>query len=121
MTESFAAALLRMGLWLGVVLALLYAVAWGAKRLGLGGVRRGDAADAVRILSRTAIDPRKSILVAHVRDRLLVLGVTPSEIRLLVEMPPSAAQTVAGVVPSPSFAARLANAVRGSGTRPAAH
>lgn len=120
MTESFGAALLKMGLWLGVVLGLLYLLAWGARRLGLAGVSRGDARDAVRIVSRTAIDPRKSILVAHVRDRLLVLGVTPSEIRLLTELRPGAAVESSPTAPtaSPSFAARLAGALRGRASLP---
>jgi flagellar protein FliO/FliZ len=116
-TESFGAAVLKMGLWLGVVLGLLYLVAWGARRLGLAGAARGEARDAVRIVSRTAIDPRKSILIAHVRDRLLVLGVTPSEIRLLTELPPGSAADAgsapASAISAPaSFAARLASALR---------
>ena len=124
MNEPFAAALLKMGLWLGVLLALLYLLAWGAKRLGLAGIARGNEAFAVRILSRTAIDPRKSILVAHVRDRVLVLGVTPSEIRLLTEMPPdAAASSAAPIAPvaDGSFTARLSRAFRGSGRSTPAH
>jgi flagellar biosynthetic protein FliO len=128
MTGSFAGALVQMGLWLGVLLGAFYALAWGARRLGLAGASRGSDADTVRILSRTALDPRKSILVAHVRDRCLVLGVTPSEIRLLTELEPSAAHSAAptgaiagatpatrapiGSTPGASFAARLAQALR---------
>jgi len=128
-TESFAGALLKMGLWLGVLLGLLYLLAWGAKRLGLAGVARGSEADAVRIISRTSIDPRKSILVAHVRDRLLVLGVTPSEIRLLTELSPGAATagapSLSGALPvstdHASFASRLGRVLRGAGPSRPAH
>ena len=132
MNDSFAGALLKMGLWLGALLALLYLLAWGAKRLGLGGLARPGDALAVRILSRTAIDPRKSILVANVRDRVLVLGVTPSEIRLLTELDPgaAAAQSSAPSATAPigapvgralPFASLLSRALRGAGASGSAH
>ena len=119
MNEPFATALLRMGFWLAVLLGFLYVVAWGARRLGLVAGAKPGSPDAIRVLSRAAIDPRKSILVVHVRDRVLVLGVTPSEISLLTEMDPDGSETAADA--APSFPARLARAFRRDAAAPSAH
>ncbi len=119
MSGPFAEALLRMGFWLALLLGLLYLVAWGARRLGLVPGARPGSPDAIRVLSRAALDPRKSILLVHVRDRVLVLGVTPSEISLLTEMDPDGSESSAAA--APSFPARLARALRGEPAAPSAH
>jgi flagellar protein FliO/FliZ len=115
----FAEALARMGIWLALLIALLYLLAWGVRRLGLVPGARPGSPDAIRVLSRAALDPRKSILVVHVRDRVLVLGVTPSEISLLTEMEPDGSESAAAS--APSFPARLARALRGESAAPSAH
>ena len=109
MSEPLVTAVLRMGLWLSVLLGALYLLAWGAKRLGLVRGGKPGSPDAVRILSRTALDPRKSILVVQVRGRVLVLGVTPSEINVLTEMDPDGSETAPA--DGSSFSARLVRAL----------
>jgi flagellar biosynthetic protein FliO len=121
-SEPFATAVLRMGLWLCVLLGALYLLAWGAKRLGLVSGARPGSPDAIRVLSRMALDPRKSIVVVHVRDRVLVLGVTPSAINVLTEMDPDGSETAPAA--GSSFSARLVRALGRSAhdrSAPAAH
>lgn len=118
MGGSFSEALLRTTLWLGVLLVAIFLLAWLAQRLGLAGPSRGRDKKGVRILSRTAIDPRKAILLLWVRGRVLVVGVTPTEISLLTELPeeeePEEAETGA-------FPSRLAKALNDSGIVRTAH
>lgn len=120
MSASFAEISLRMLLSLGAIVAVIALIAWCARRFGLAPAARRDREDAVRVLSRTALDARKSVVVLSVRDRVLVVGVTPSEISLLTELvgDNTAHEEPA---PSPSFSARFARALSESGILPNAH
>ena len=120
MNASFAEVTLRMLLSLGAIVAIIALIAWCARRFGLApGARRGPE-DPVRILSRTALDARKSVVVLSVRGRVLVVGVTPSEISLLTELPGDGAASEEPA-PAPSFSARLSRALSESGILPNAH
>jgi flagellar protein FliO/FliZ len=120
MNASFAEITLRMLLALGAIVAVIALIAWCARRFGLAPAVRREHEDSVRILSRTALDARKSVVVLSVRGRVLVVGVTPSEISLLTEL---SGETAAHAEPAPSlsFSARLSRALSESGILPNAH
>jgi flagellar biosynthetic protein FliO len=114
-----AGTMLRMALTLGAIVALLLLAAWCARRFGLGGAARRDPADAVRVVSRTALDARKSVFVLSFRGRLLVVGATPTEIRLLTEVPGGEAAPLE--TGEPSFSTRLARVLSEQGSLRDAH
>ena len=120
MTMSFAEVTLRMLLSLGAIVAVIALIAWCARRFGLAPTARQGREDSVRILSRTALDARKSVAVLSVRGRVLVVGVTPSEISLLTERPGEVAASEEPT-PAPSFSSRLSRALSESGILPNAH
>lgn len=118
MSGSLAETTVRMLLALAGIIGVIVAAAWGARRLGLASSARRGAEDAVRILSRTALDPRKSVVVLAVRERVLVVGVTPTEIRLLTELGGEPAPVADA---APTFASRFSRALSESGILPNAH
>lgn len=64
------------------VLALIYALAWLARRL------RGGATPAgTRVLARTALTTRASLIVVEAAGERLVLGVTAQSVRVLARHP----------------------------------
>ncbi|MFN0150871.1 MAG: flagellar biosynthetic protein FliO [bacterium] len=118
MNASLTEASLRMLLALAGIVGVIVAAAWGARRLGLGSSHRRGAEDAVRILSRTSLDARKSVVVLCVRERVLVVGVTPTEIRLLTELAGEAAPAAEEPV---TFASRFTKVLAETGILPNAH
>jgi flagellar protein FliO/FliZ len=76
--------ILRVVVSLGVVLLLFWAVARvSQRRLGLGGAR-----SPLRVLGRQALGRNASVAVVEVGDRVLVVGVADSGVRLLTELDP---------------------------------
>ena len=118
MNASLTDAIVRMALGLSALIGAIFLLAWLARRFGLGGAARGASEDTVRVLSRTALDPRKSVVLLSVRGRVLVVGVTPSEIRLLTELPGGEARPASDPAP---FSSRLSRALADSGILPNAH
>ncbi len=75
---------LRVVVSLGVVLLLFWAVARvSQRRLGLGGAR-----SPLRVLGRQALGRNASVAVVEVGERVLVVGVADSGVRLLTELDP---------------------------------
>jgi flagellar biosynthetic protein FliO len=116
---SLSGAILRMSFWLGVLLVVIFALAWLASRFGIGGARSGGAAAGVRVLARTAIDPRKSVLLLSVRGRVLVVGVTPAQITLLTELD-GEEEAATPAAERGSFSTKLARMLTESGILPTA-
>jgi flagellar protein FliO/FliZ len=76
--------ILRVVVSLGVVLLLFWAVARvSQRRLGLGGAR-----SPLRVLGRQALGRNASVAVVEVGERVLVVGVADSGVRLLTELDP---------------------------------
>ncbi len=118
MNASLTETTVRMLLALAGIIGVIAAAAWGARRLGLASSNRRSGEDAVRVVSRTSIDARKSIVVLSVRERVLVVGVTPTEIRLLTELAAEAAPAAEEPV---TFASRFSRVLAETGILPNAH
>lgn len=93
-----------------VILAVIFACAWLAKRLGAAG---GAGGGHMRIVSGKALGNKEKIVIVEVNETWLVLGVTPTHISKLHEMPAddTPAQTPATVV-GDSFSKRFAAALK---------
>jgi len=107
--HGYGWALLQTLLALGAVCALAWVLLkWGASR-GFGGASAGGR---VKVLERVALDPRRSLYLVQVGERVLLLGAgdgaAPS---LLTEMPADSVAALATPTPR-GFADVLAKATR---------
>jgi len=71
-------------LGMAAVLALIFACAWAARRLGL---QRLGAGSMVKVVSSTAVGRRERVVVIEVADTWVVLGVTASQVQALHTLP----------------------------------
>ena len=71
---------LRIGVSLGIILALM----WGLARLARKPLA-ARAGGAVAVLSRQNVSRHASVVVVRVADRALVLGVTEQQVTMLTE------------------------------------
>lgn len=89
----------RLGITLALVIGLIWATLWVARRLLKGRVA-GRGESGLKVRERLFLAPKKSIEVVTIGDRVLVLGVTENQISLLTELAPgdlaSPANAVAG-------------------------
>lgn len=70
-----------------LVLAIIFGCAWLARRLG---VQRLGSSRLVNVVSTAALGPRERVVVVAIADRWLVLGVTPTQVTHLHELPAQA-------------------------------
>ena len=80
--------LLRLGMSLGMVLALVGAVTWVLRRRGL--LRTSPAGEAqarLQVVDRKSLGKRASIVVASVGDVTVMLGVTDQQVNVLATAP----------------------------------
>lgn len=89
--------LLRMFLALGIVLGLIFGSVWLARRVGplrrmVGG--RG-AGFPLEVVGQTHLAPRRSVYAVRAAGRTLLLGVTPTQVSLLTEVPDDAGPVTA--------------------------
>ncbi len=75
-------AVIKMGSGLALVLGLLAALAYGAKRVLSHGAA-GRVGPGIRVVARHGLGPKVSVTVVEVGAETLVLGVTPGEVQLL--------------------------------------
>jgi flagellar protein FliO/FliZ len=111
---------LRLGLSLGIVLGLFWAIArTGSKRMG-------GSRSLLKVRSRQSLSRSSSVAVVEVGSRVLVVGVSDGGVRLLTELDPqelgetAAADAVAAAAPGRRAALaprglRVARAARTSG------
>ncbi len=78
---SSGASLAQAGLGLFAVIALILAMAWLARRVGL--VRHGSGNASMRVVGSLMLGPRQKVITVEIGDTWLVLGVSPNEIRPL--------------------------------------
>ena len=71
------ASLLRLGLGLAVVLALLFGLMVLLRRMGYG---QGTASGAIEILASRSLGPRERVVLIRSGDRHLLLGVAPGRV-----------------------------------------
>ena len=92
---------------LGVV-ALAVAVIYGARRMGIG-----SAGGPLRLLGRLPLEPRRSVYLVQVGERVFVVGSSESGLAALGEMTADEVPAVPEIpTGSGNFAALLANARR---------
>ncbi len=110
---SFGASLGVSFLWLGAVCLLAFVVLrWLARRSG------GPAGQGVRVLSRTALEPRRSLYVIEVAERCFLVGVGEGPMAMLAELDPAKCQASGPAdAPARRFSAVLAAAVGRRGAR----
>jgi flagellar protein FliO/FliZ len=77
-------AVLRVVIGLVLVVAVILALAWMARRTGF--VPRPDGT-ALRLVAKLALGPRSSIAVVQVQDTWIVVGLTPNSITPLHTLP----------------------------------
>ncbi|MDR0634748.1 MAG: flagellar biosynthetic protein FliO [Azoarcus sp.] len=99
---------------LAVVLAILIACVWLLKRFSAP-MRGGGL---LRVIGATAVGPRERAVLLEAGDKLILLGVTPNNVRTLHvfardELPAAAATTPPPAAPAAAFAARLRQALQG--------
>jgi flagellar protein FliO/FliZ len=84
MGSEFGPALLRAAGGLAVVLLLLGALSWFARRwLWRGGARTSGS--LVRVLNRVPIGRRAALLLVEIDGRRILIGVTPTQLSALTE------------------------------------
>ena len=80
--------LLRLGLSLGMVLAIVGAVTWVLRRSGmLRPSAGGDAPARLQVMDRKSLGKRASIVVASVGEVTVLLGVTDQQVNVLATAP----------------------------------
>jgi flagellar protein FliO/FliZ len=77
--------LLQTTLGLLFVVALLLALVWLLKRMGIGNQQRRGG--FYKVLASSALGPREKIVLVEIGDTWLVLGMTSSSINTLHSMP----------------------------------
>lgn len=87
--------LAQMLLGLAVVLGLLLGCLWLIKKLS---APRGAAA-GLKVLGAVAVGPRERVVLVEVGGQVLVLGVTPSNVRTLHTLPADTLHSIAHDVP----------------------
>lgn len=81
---SHAGSLLQAAFGMLVVLGLVFACAWLARRFGFP---RLAGSQSVKVVSSTSIGTRERVVVVEVAGTWLVLGVTPTQVSALHSLP----------------------------------
>lgn len=99
-------AVLQTLVGLAVVIGLVFACAWLARRFGFQPARRGGP---LKVVSSVGLGAKESATIVEIGDTWLVLGVAPGNVRLLHTLPagPAAATATAasGSADAPAGAA----------------
>ncbi|WP_408221468.1 flagellar biosynthetic protein FliO [Paraburkholderia sediminicola] len=91
-----------------VVIGLVFACAWLARRFGLQPANRGGL---VKTIGGASLGGKERVAVVEIGDTWLVLGTAPGNVRLLHTMPAgSAADPVAGTQPATPGASGVSDA-----------
>jgi len=76
---------LRMSAALAAVLALVVGLAWAAKRWLPASALRASAGGRIDVIASRTLGMRRSLVLARVHGRVLLLGATPQQIQCLSE------------------------------------
>ncbi|WP_175956566.1 flagellar biosynthetic protein FliO [Burkholderia sp. BCC0405] len=85
-------AVLQTLVGLAVVIGLVFACAWLARRFGFQHARHGGP---LKIVSSVAVGAKESATIVEIGDTWLVLGVAPGNVRLLHTLPAGSAAATA--------------------------
>jgi len=105
------AGMMQMLPGLGLVLALIFLLAWLAKRSGMG---RAAIGGVLRIVADKSVGARERVVVVEIAGQWLVLGVAPGQVRTLTQMarPEQSGADAPDSVAKPPFAAWLERALK---------
>ena len=90
--------LLQATLGLALVVGMILALAWVAKRLAPGALRQSGT--SLTIVASQAVGQRERVVVVEVADQWLVIGVAPGRVCALSTMPK-------GTLPAPAPASPM--------------
>lgn len=100
----------KTALALALVVALIFLCSWLLRRLG---PLRQAGSQPLRVVGSSLLGPRERLVVVEVRGTWLVLGVTPTQISKLHELPaPDEAQDSPAPAAAGGFGERFARALR---------
>ncbi len=85
-------AVLQTLVGLAVVIGLVFACAWLARRFGFQPARRGGP---LKVVSSVGLGAKESATIVEIGDTWLVLGVAPGNVRLLHTLPAGSAAAAA--------------------------
>jgi len=70
-----------------LIIGLIFVAAWGARKLGFGGIRSGDANDEtdLAIISTVSLGSGRTMSTVRFGERVLLVGSTPQAFTLLAE------------------------------------
>lgn len=114
-----AAALGRMALGLLLVVALIFACAWVARRFGF--TARGQNAAGMKIVGSLALGPRERVLVLEIDDTWLVVGASAGGMRTLHTLPARPAAAHSAAPAANGFGGLLMQKLKPAGQRPASN
>lgn len=86
-TTAPSSPLMQVSGALVVIILLILAAAWLAKRFGMG--VKGAGNRGLKVSAATSLGPRERVVIVDVEDARLVLGVTSAQITLLHTLPPA--------------------------------
>ena len=86
-------AVLQTLVGLAVVIGLVFACAWLARRFGFQPARRGGP---LKVVSSVGLGAKESATIVEIGDTWLVLGVAPGNVRLLHTLPAGSVAAAAG-------------------------
>jgi flagellar biogenesis protein FliO len=85
-SDNILPSLVKMVVAVGVVIVLIYISVVVLKRISLGRAGRHGARGALEILDRSYFSPKSFLCLAKVGDKMIVLGVTESNINMLADV-----------------------------------
>ncbi|MBR8373644.1 flagellar biosynthetic protein FliO [Burkholderia cenocepacia] len=94
-------AVLQTLVGLAVVIGLVFACAWLARRFGFQPARRGGP---LKVVSSVGLGAKESATIVEIGDTWLVLGVAPGNVRLLHTLPAGSMVTTATAGSAPADA-----------------
>ncbi|MGU2444051.1 flagellar biosynthetic protein FliO [Burkholderia cenocepacia] len=94
-------AVLQTLVGLAVVIGLVFACAWLARRFGFQPARRGGP---LKVVSSVGLGAKQSATIVEIGDTWLVLGVAPGNVRLLHTLPAGSMATTATAGSAPADA-----------------
>ncbi|HIH2620258.1 TPA: flagellar biosynthetic protein FliO [Burkholderia cenocepacia] len=94
-------AVLQTLVGLAVVIGLVFACAWLARRFGFQPARRGGP---LKVVSSVGLGAKESATIVEIGDTWLVLGVAPGNVRLLHTLPAGSMATTATAGSAPADA-----------------